>query len=196
MSPPRIPSQVPLRKKQNPQWWYHQAELFCSACGLCSTVLIQCFSAPSLSLSFSLLRSKCSLSLFLSPYTLSPLLSLFPLCVWPSPPPPLLPLPVVPSFSFCGFVFPPSGVQMTILVIAVKPPLWPVSTVCPFLLPVCLSVCVWLSVCSGAACWRWDDCMLSVCLSVRLSTPYCVSILCFVDLAHQLHGNHSSQMKN
>lgn len=31
---------------------------------------------------------------------------------------------------------------MTIPVNAVKPPLWPVSTVCPFLLPVCLFVCL------------------------------------------------------
>lgn len=59
-----------------------------------------------------------------------------------------------------------------------------------------LSVCLCLTVCSGAACWWWDDCMLSVCLSVCLSTPYCVSILCFVGLAHQFHGNRSSQMKN
>lgn len=42
------------------------------------------------------------------------------------------------SLWFCLF---PSGVQMTLLVIAVKPTLWPVSTVCPFLLlSVCLSV--------------------------------------------------------
>lgn len=36
------------------------------------------------------------------------------------------------SLSFCGFCFSPSGVQMTLLVIAVKPTLWPVSTVCQF----------------------------------------------------------------
>lgn len=49
-------------------------------------------------------------------------------------------------FFFLWFCFLPSGVQMTLMAIAVKPTLWPVSTVCPFLL---LSVCLSVS----AACW-------------------------------------------
>lgn len=60
-------------------------------------------------------------------------------------------------FSFLWFCFLPSGVQMTLLVIAVKPTLWPVSTVCPFLL---LSV--------SAACW--SCCVMS---SLLLSNSGC-----------------------
>lgn len=44
----------------------------------------------------------------------------------------------LPFSFFLWFCLLPSGVQMTLLVIAVKPTLWPVSTVWPFLLSVCL----------------------------------------------------------
>lgn len=63
-------------------------------------------------------------------------------------------------FSFLWFCFLPSGVQMTLLAIAVKPTLWPVSTVCPFLL---LSV--------SAACW--SCCVMS---SLLLSNGGCSTI--------------------
>lgn len=71
----------------------------------------------------------------------------------------LSPLPP-PSRSFLlplRVCFPSSGVQMTIPVNAVKPPLWPVSTVCPFLLPVCLSICL-----------LWSCTLATMCVHVRV----------------------------
>lgn len=135
----------------------------CGLCSCCSNLVFLCSFSHSLP--------------FSTPFLLSS--PPFPFCVWSSLLSSLLlPSSCSPPSPFCGFVFPPSGVQMTILVIAVKPPLWPVSTVCPFLLPVCLCAC--LSDCLLTSCMlrmRWmHECL---CVSPCLFTPYCVSILLF-----------------
>lgn len=112
-----------------------------------------------------LLLSSCALVLTdvsLPPLPLCPPLTLFytfHLCPSPS------------SLSSCGFCFFPSGVQMTLLVIAVKPTLWPVSTVCQFpLLSLCRTV-----LCVAHACRRRNSDFLLNSNSVYVCV--CVHIL-------------------
>ncbi len=113
----------------------------------------------------------CSNCMFLCS-RLSLSLSLF-LLMSPSP----LPLPSRSFLLPLWVCFPPSGVQMTIPVNAVKPPLWPVSTVCPFLLPVCLSVCLL---------WSCMLAMMCVCMYMSASVcPFRVFILVYYV---EIHG--------
>ena len=132
--------------------WEHSASAVCS----CAVVLILCLS-PSLPLPLlhffsyhTLLITPPSLSLSPPlPLSLSPPLSLplsHSLVLLPflflTHPPPSSSLSLSLSL-FLWLCFSPSGVQMTLLVIAVKPTLWPVSTVCQLpLLSLCQTVLV------------------------------------------------------
>lgn len=116
-----------------------QREHSASAVCRCSVVLILCLSSSLPPLlppfpSFSLFLTHTVLFTPLSPPLFSSFLSLF-----------HHPLPPSLFLRLCFF---PSGVQMTLLVIAVKPTLWPVSTVCQFPL-LSLSVCPRVT----RACW-------------------------------------------
>lgn len=111
--------------------WEHSASAVCSG----AVVLILSLSLPpSLPPSFPPSSPFLTHTLLFTP----PLPSLS-FCFLPlshSPTTLLLPL-------FLWLCFFPSGVQMTLLVIAVKPTLWPVSTVCQFpLLSLCQTVFV------------------------------------------------------
>lgn len=113
----------------------HGNTLLSAVCS-CAVVLILCL-PPSLPVPPSLPLSLLTFFLCILSFTLHPcpLSSCF-LSLSHSSTTLLLPL-------FLWLCFFPSGVQMTLLVIAVKPTLWPVSTVCQFpLLSLCQTVLV------------------------------------------------------
>ncbi len=141
---PQVQSRPAWPQAVTSQRWHHQVEQLAGVVLCCSNCMFLC--------------SRLSLSLSISLFLL----------MSPSPPP-------LPSHSFLlplWVCFPPSGVQMTIPVIAVKPPLWPVSTVCPFLLPVCLSICLLRRCMLAMMCVHVHVCL---CLSIQ---RFYVGLLC------------------
>lgn len=111
-------------------------------------------------------------------------------------------------FSFLWFCFLPLGVQMTLLAIAVKPTLWPVSTVCPFLLlsvsAACWSCCVMSSLllCNGGCSATCSNRRNQLCYPIQWPIdPPCITFYwwishlkneTFISLVNSIYHTHGT----